>query len=51
MSTQLQPCSALHIICIVHIQLQGHITPPCFSEKHTCILFSIHFYIKITFDI
>ena len=44
-------CSALCIICIVHIQLQGLITPPCFSEKHTCILFSMLFYIKITNDI
>ena len=43
--------SALQIIFIVHIQLRGHITPPCFSEKHTCILFSILLYITITIDI
>ena len=34
-------CSALRIMYIVYIQLQGHNTPPCFSEKHTYILFSI----------
>ena len=43
--------SALHIIFVVYIQLRGHITPPCFSEKHTYILFSILIYIKITIDI
>ena len=43
--------SALSIIFIVHIRLQGHITPPCFSEKHTYILSSILLYIKITNDI
>ena len=42
--------SALHIIYIVYIQLQGHLTPPCFSEKHTYILFSILLYIIITID-
>ena len=43
--------SALHIIFIVYIQLRGHITPSCFSEKHTYILFSILLYIIITTDI
>ena len=40
-----------YIIFVVHVQLLGHITPPCLSEKHTYILFLILLYIKLIIDI
>ena len=41
-----------YIIFIVYVQLQGHITPPCFKWKaYICILFSILLYNKLIIDI